>query len=206
MAEKAYIPIFLDWDESTKRLNSTEKGRLVDALVAYAKSADNWEKILKGNERFLADELRLKIDRFYEISAKRSAAGAIGAESRWQTMANDGKSKQTMANDGTITKTKTSTSTKSVKKKKEKEKFGRYDNVLLTPEELETLKTEFPDWEEKIERLSEYIASSGKTYKNHLATIRSWARKDGVKPVKENRPAPSKTEYEDLKRLLDGMP
>lgn len=30
----------------------------------------------------------------------------------------------------------------------------------------------------RIDRLSEYMASCGKTYKNHLATIRSWARKD----------------------------
>ena len=44
---------------------------------------------------------------------------------------------------------------------------------------MEKLKTEFPDdWQNRIERLSEYIASSGKTYKNHLATIRVWDKKD----------------------------
>ena len=41
------------------------------------------------------------------------------------------------------------------------------------------LKEEFPtDWEERIERLSYYMESKGVSYKNHLATIRSWARKD----------------------------
>ena len=50
---------------------------------------------------------------------------------------------------------------------------------LLTDEELETLKSEFPqDYEERIERLSEYIASKGARYKNHLATIRSWDRRE----------------------------
>lgn len=65
-------------------------------------------------------------------------------------------------------------------------KYGSYSNVLLSDEELEKLKAEFPDWERRIERLSEYIASSGKKYKSHLATIRSWARKDkeAVKPPK----------------------
>lgn len=58
-------------------------------------------------------------------------------------------------------------------------KFGEYKNVLLTDSDMQKLKTEFPaDWEERIERLSSYMASSGKTYKNHLATIRNWARRD----------------------------
>ena len=58
-------------------------------------------------------------------------------------------------------------------------KYGRYENVLLSDEDMVKLKQEFPtDWEERIERLSEYIASKGAKYKNHLATIRVWARKD----------------------------
>jgi len=58
-------------------------------------------------------------------------------------------------------------------------KHGSYNNVLLTDDDLENLKNEFPDdYEDRIERLSGYIASTGKSYKNHLATIRNWARKD----------------------------
>ncbi|VFA71335.1 replisome organizer [Enterococcus faecium] len=58
-------------------------------------------------------------------------------------------------------------------------KYGEYKNVLLTDEQMEKLKIEFPnDYQERIERLSEYCESSGKTYKNYLATIRSWARKE----------------------------
>jgi hypothetical protein len=61
-------------------------------------------------------------------------------------------------------------------------KFGEYKNVLLSDEDLEKLKNEFPvDWEMRIENLSSYIASTGKTYKNHLATIRNWARKETTK-------------------------
>ena len=62
--------------------------------------------------------------------------------------------------------------------KEPRHKYGTYNNVFLSDTDLEKLKTEFPDWQERIERLSEYIASTGKSYKNHLATIRSWARKD----------------------------
>ena len=61
-------------------------------------------------------------------------------------------------------------------------KYGSYKNVLFTDEEYAKLQAEFPgDYSERIERLSEYIASTGKSYKSHLATIRSWARKDGAK-------------------------
>ena len=60
-------------------------------------------------------------------------------------------------------------------------KYGSYNNVLFTDDEYAKLQAEYPtDYSERIERLSEYIASTGKSYKSHLATIRSWARKDGV--------------------------
>jgi predicted phage replisome organizer len=65
-----------------------------------------------------------------------------------------------------------------------KHKYGEYNNVLLSDDELEKLKTEYPDYAERIERLSSYVASTGKSYKSHYATIRNWARKDTVaRPV-----------------------
>ena len=64
-----------------------------------------------------------------------------------------------------------------------KHKYGLYSNVLLSDEDVTKLQAEFPiDWTDRIERLSEYIASSGKTYKSHLATIRSWAKTEADKP------------------------
>ncbi|MCD7945713.1 MAG: helix-turn-helix domain-containing protein [Clostridiales bacterium] len=72
--------------------------------------------------------------------------------------------------------------TDSNKRRKEKEprhQYGEYGNVLLSDSELSSLRAEFPqDYQRRIERLSEYMASTGKSYKSHLATIRSWARRD----------------------------
>jgi hypothetical protein len=65
-------------------------------------------------------------------------------------------------------------------KKVVKHKYGEYSNVLLTDDELSKLKSEYSDWNERIERLSAYIASKGTKYKSHYATIRNWARKEGV--------------------------
>ena len=71
-------------------------------------------------------------------------------------------------------------------------KHGEYKNVLLSDEDLAKLQAEFPnDWSNRIERLSSYMASTGKSYKNHLATIRNWAKRDAsskeVKPSDEDR-------------------
>lgn len=72
-------------------------------------------------------------------------------------------------------------------KKPIRHKYGTYKNVLLTDEDMNKLKSEFPDdWQNRIERLSEYIASSGKAYKNHLATIRAWAKKDKERETLKN--------------------
>ena len=60
--------------------------------------------------------------------------------------------------------------------------FGKYENVFLSDEQVAELKNEFPsDWEQRIERLSEYMESSGRKYGNHLATIRMWAREETPK-------------------------
>lgn len=60
--------------------------------------------------------------------------------------------------------------------------FGKYENVFLSDEQVAELKKEFPsDWEQRIERLSEYMESSGRKYSNHLATIRMWAREETPK-------------------------
>ena len=77
--------------------------------------------------------------------------------------------------------------------------------MLLSDDELAKLKSEFPsDWQERIERVSGYCASKGKTYKNYLATIRNWARNENKK---REKPAPyrrndSQSGYERAKQLL----
>ena len=62
--------------------------------------------------------------------------------------------------------------------------YGRYKNVFLSDGELAELQTELPTlWQTYIDRLSEYMASTGKQYQNHAATIRRWAAEDKKKAV-----------------------
>ena len=66
--------------------------------------------------------------------------------------------------------------------------YGRYQNVFLADEELVNLQAEFPAvWESYIEKLSEYMASTGRRYQNHAATIRRWASKDIKKAALPSR-------------------
>jgi hypothetical protein len=72
--------------------------------------------------------------------------------------------------------------THAAKPSTERRRYGTFQNVLLSDAELARLRATFPDdWDQRVERLSSYMASKGKAYKNHLATIMNWARMDKAK-------------------------
>ena len=64
--------------------------------------------------------------------------------------------------------------------KRKDEKLGEFKNVKITEDELQKLNLKIGENETQImiERLSGYLASSGKKYKSHYATILNWTRKD----------------------------
>lgn len=70
--------------------------------------------------------------------------------------------------------------------------YGNYKNVFLTDEQIKSLRNEFTCCDEYIEKLSSYMMSSGKKYKDHAATIRSWILRDKPKRNYECK------EYESL--------
>ena len=78
--------------------------------------------------------------------------------------------------------------------------YGRFNNVFLSDAELDSLKSELPDkWEYYIDRLSVHIASSGKQYRNHAATIYKWAQEDAGKTTpKKGMPDYSYSEEDSL--------
>ena len=83
-------------------------------------------------------------------------------------------------------------------KKPVKHKYGEYKNVFLTDEEIEKLKADYPDYETKIENLSNYIASKGAKYKSHYATIRNWARRDAEKNKPKNTKAQELNDFYEV--------
>lgn len=83
-----------------------------------------------------------------------------------------------------------------------KHKYGEYKNVLLKDDELEKLKKEYPNYEELIKYLDEYIEMKGYKAKSHYLCIKRWvvdAVKRNGKPRKESNF--EQREYGDLSYL-----
>ena len=79
-----------------------------------------------------------------------------------------------------------------------KKKYGENQNVLFSDEEYEKVKAYFPnDYEQRIQNLDGYIQSTGKKYKDFVATLKNWARKEGYKPP-EKSPDAKKEELKEV--------
>ena len=89
-----YLKVYYDWAEVTATLSDAERGRLITALVQYAKAGILPE--LTGAERHLFPMFQAQIDRdrddYKEISEKRKIAGKRGG------LAKASKCKQVLAN------------------------------------------------------------------------------------------------------------
>lgn len=70
-------------------------------------------------------------------------------------------------------------------REQERNARGSQKNVYISDEEYEALSAEFTECDEYIERLSLYMASTGKDYNSHAATVRKWILQD--KPKKQER-------------------
>lgn len=93
---KEFLPIFLDFNETTQDLDDAQCGRLIRALVDYANGNDCE---LEGMELMAFRFLKGSIDRNAKLSAIRAEAGAKGGK---QTQANASKNKQTEANESNL--------------------------------------------------------------------------------------------------------
>ena len=63
----------------------------------------------------------------------------------------------------------------------DRKSYGTYDNVWLNDAEYERLHEMYSDADARIERLGEYMMTSGKNYASHYATIVHWAKEDAAK-------------------------
>ena len=81
------------------------------------------------------------------------------------------------------------------KENKDIKKYGEFENVTLSEEEYQKVIDQKLD--PYIERLSAYIAQTGKRYKSHYATILNWSRKDST-PKRSGR-VELQTEYKEVK-------
>ncbi len=110
MAER-YIPLFLDFNETTQDLTDEECGRLIRAVIRYANGEDT-EDLLQGAERIAFRFLKGNVDRNIQLSAARAKAGTKGG-SISKPKQTEAKASKTTTKTKTEPKTKTETDTKT---------------------------------------------------------------------------------------------
>jgi hypothetical protein len=95
----------------------------------------------------------------------------------------------------------TSTDSKTTKKK-----FGQFQNVLLSDDEFEKWSTH-ANAEGLLEELSCFLASSGKRYKSHYATLLNWERRRKVEEAPKKKflttEEISRRNYEQSQQVLN---
>lgn len=196
-SERKAFSFYRSYYEASKDLPREAQADFLMAICAYI--FDGVEPDLQGVASAMFKLAKPTLD----TSIKRASAGQTGGKSKAnskqadskpeanqkQTASNDEATcKRYMINDYMINDQVINDKEKINKKEKpQRHKYGQYKNVLLSDDEVEKLKTEFPlDWQDRIERVSEYVASTGKKYSNFLAVIRAWAKKDRPRIVAKN--------------------
>ena len=150
-------------------LTDEQAGQLIKAIFYYDITGEQTD-LDDGVLQFAWNShIKPKLDRIAENYAAKCAKNRENVAKRWA------------AKDTTVyERIPANTNVKEIR-----HKYGEYQNVLLSDTDYEKLKDEFhTDYAERIEAVSEYCKSSGKNYKDYLATIRAWARRD----AKKNKP------------------
>lgn len=94
----------------------------------------------------------------------------------------------------------------NIKKSIKKKSYGEFNKVLLTDEEY--AKLEKSNLLPYIDKLDSYIASKGKRYKSHYATILNWSRNNKIESIPKwfdkeiSINETSKEEQEELENIL----
>ena len=139
---KEYIPLFLDFNETTQDLSDDECGRLIRAIIEYANDRE-YESILTGSEKIAFRFLKGVVDRNQAISEARAKAGASKSKCN-QMQSNENKSEQNESKSLTKTKNKKENKNKNENKdNKQNEAFEQFWIVYPRHEAKQTAQKAF---------------------------------------------------------------
>ena len=214
---KNYFYFLLEWAETFKALSDPQCGRLIKAMVEFEASgaAPSFEDDALLQFAWVTNimpKMKTMQEHYRETVAKRQAAGRASATKR--TSVNKCEQMLTSVNTSEQNEQKPTVIDLDIdididkkekidrKDKPVKHQYGTYQNVLLSDVELQKLQSEFPtDWQERIDNVSGYCRSHGKAYKDYLATIRNWARRDARQGNARNDVTAG---YQQAMRLIGG--
>lgn len=161
------------------------------ALVAYNKIFNSFKRKMEGSTD--ADVRAAMI-------ARRGAEIAQLEEriERRKNLTADATTREDVEN-GSEVRHEPSTSADTlptVNEETKKHPHGEFNNVMLTTDEYTKWIMSGEDADALLEELSSYLASSGKKYKNHYATLLNWRRRKS----KEKKDAPKSFAQQDAER------
>ena len=174
---RSHLKIYLSFEDDTECLSDAERGRLLLAMVRYAK--DGSEPNLSGNERFLWPVVRGQIDRDIDVYESKVSAGRAGGLAK----AENSKSQQSLADVSTI---KNKDKDKEEDKDKDNDKGVSGAGARFAPPTLEEV-TEFCRVRgNKVDPVKFYAFYESKGWmvgknkmKSWRAAVITWERDDG---------------------------
>lgn len=195
-----------DWDYSIKGIASISKEneKAIKIILNELKELGYLRIIkLKPNET-KSGRIEYIYD-IYEMSEyKKQEYQKQGVE--FQEVEKQEVEKQEVEKVGQINTNIQSTKKQNTKKQNTdiKREYGEFKNVLLTDDDYK--KLEEINALSQIENLSRYMASTGKRYKSHYATILNWDRRDKQKQEEDKYKGMSYREQEYIrqKKLIWG--
>ena len=217
---KNYFYFLMEWAETFKALSDPQCGRLIKAMVEFEASgaSPSFEDDALLHFAWVTNimpKMKTMQEHYRETIAKRSMAGKASATKR--TSVNKSEQVLTSVNTSEQNEQKPTDIDLDLdididlvnkkekinrKEKAVKHQYGTYNNVLLSDVELQKLQSEFPtDWQERIDNVSGYCRSHGKSYRDYLATIRNWARRDARQGNARNDVTAG---YQQAMRLIGG--
>jgi hypothetical protein len=122
------------------------------------------------------------------LKLKKNKAYSLNVSTLDTECIQDGYSLETQDSIGKDSIDKFNNDVASAKQKPTRHKYGQWKHVLLSDEELNKLTDRLGTQRtnEMIERLDNYMESTGKRYKNFYQTILNWVKRDGEKRNQSN--------------------
>lgn len=206
MAKKDSFILYTEQKAVINKLSDEQAGKLIKAIYEYVETGempelDNVLDLVITPFKTVLDKDKAKYE---EVSKARAEAGSKGGKQNKQNEAKISKSKQKkhLQTKDSNCNDNDNEYDNDIKKENIKKKYGENQNVLFTDAEYEKVKAYFPnDYAKRIQALDDYIQSKGVKYKDFVATLKNWARKEGYKPPNEKQSQQEKLKEVDLSGL-----
>lgn len=181
---RSHLKVYFNFEEDTNALNDSEKGRLLLAMVRYAK--DGTEANLTGNERFLFPVFKAQIDRDIESYEVKVNNGSKGGRPK----TNENQEKPTETENNLTESKKTETPKIEDRRKKIEEKDKDKDNRKFVPPSVDEVRAYCqergnnidPEYFIAYNENRNWTLSNGRKMKDWKLAIVTWEKNNFSKP------------------------